>query len=127
MTQFFNKTSEKVKRRLLRNNMPKAEAVVWAKLKGRQMLGYKFRRQYSVERYVVDFYCPELKLAVEIDGDSHFQEESRDDDKLRQAFIESFDIQFLRFTNEDVYKNLEGVLETVRRMVLEISGRYDPL
>ncbi len=66
-------------------------------------------------------------LAVEIDGDSHFQEESREDDKLRQAFIESFDIQFLRFTNEDVYKKLEGVLETVRRMVLEISGRCDPL
>ena len=127
MTQFFNRTNEKVKRRLLRNNMPKAEAVVWSKLKGRQMLGYKFRRQYSVNRYFIDFYCPELKLAVEIDGDSHFQEESRDDDKLRQAFIESFDIQFVRFTNEDVYKNLEGVLETVRRMVLEISGRYNPL
>ena len=127
MTQFFNKTSEKAKRRSLRNNMPKPEAVIWSKLKGKQMLGYKFRRQYSVNRYVVDFYCPELKLAVEIDGDSHFQEESRDDDNLRQAFIESFDIQFLRFTNEDVYKNLEGVLETVRRMVLEISRRCDPL
>ena len=64
-----------------------------------------------------------MKLAVEIDGDSHFREESRAVDKLRQAFIESFDIQFSRFTNEHVYRNMEGVLETVRRMVLEISDR----
>jgi very-short-patch-repair endonuclease len=127
MTQHFNRTSEKVKRRLLRKNMPRAEALIWAKLKGKEMLGYKFRRQYSVGRYIVDFYCPRLKLAVEIDGDSHYQKGSEDSDKHRQAFIESFGIQFLRFTNEDVLKNLEGVLETVRRRVLEMNSRIDPL
>ncbi len=107
--------------------MPRAEALIWTKLKGRQMLGYKFRRQYSVDRYVVDFYCPELKLAVEIDGDSHYQKGSEESDKHRQAFMESFGIQFLRFTNEDVSKNLEGVIETVRRTVLEMNGENDPL
>ena len=91
------------------------------------MLGYKFRRQYSVSTYVVDFYCPELKLAVEIDGGSHFQKGSEDNDRQRQTFIESFGIRFLRFTNEDVFKNLEGVIEAVRRTVLEMSGRSDPL
>ncbi|MCH7625184.1 MAG: endonuclease domain-containing protein [Chloroflexi bacterium] len=127
MTQYFNRVSEKEKRRSLRNNMPKAETVIWSKLKGRQLLGYKFRRQYSVDRYIVDFYCPEMKLAVEIDGDSHFQNDVENNEKYRQAFIESFGVQFLRFTNEDVFKNLDGVIETVRRTALEISGRGDPL
>ena len=107
--------------------MPKAETVIWSKLKGRQLLGYKFRRQYSVDRYIVDFYCPEMKLAVEIDGDSHFQNDVESNEKYRQAFIESFGVQFLRFTNEDVFKNLDGVIETVRRTALEISGRGAPL
>ena len=127
MTQYFNRVSEKERRRSLRNNMPKSETVIWSKLKGRQLLGYKFRRQYSVDRYVIDFYCPELKLAVEIDGDSHFQNDVENNEKYRQAFIESFGVQFLRFTNEDVFKNLDGVIETVRRTALEISGRGDPL
>ena len=127
MTQYFNRASEKEKRRFLRNNMPKAETVIWSKLKGRQLLGYKFRRQYSVDRYVVDFYCPELKLAVEIDGDGHFQNGAKNNDRRRQAFIESFGIQFLRFTNEDVFKNLDGVIEIVRRTVLEMNSRGNPL
>ncbi len=127
MTQFFNRTQDKEKRRLLRNNMPRAEALIWSKLKAKQMLGYKFRRQYSVDRYVVDFYCPELKLAVEIDGDSHFQTGSEDNDRHRQAFIESIGIQFLRFTNEDVFKNIEGVVEIVRRTAMEMNSRGDPL
>ncbi|MCH8063301.1 MAG: endonuclease domain-containing protein [Chloroflexi bacterium] len=127
MTQYFNRPSEKEKRRLLRNNMPNAETVIWTRLKGKQLLGYKFRRQYSVDRYIVDFYCPELKLAVEIDGDSHYQKGSEDNDRRRQAFIESFGIQFLRFTNEDVFKNLEGVIETVRRTALEMNSRGNPL
>ncbi len=127
MTQFFNRTQDKEKRRLLRNNMPKAEAVIWSKLKGRQLLVYKFRRHYCLDRYVVDFYCPELKLAVEIDGDSHFQKGSEDNDRHRQTFIESFGIQFLRFTNEDVFKNIEGVIEIVRRTALEMNSRADPL
>ena len=123
MTQYFNRADEKVKRRILRNNMPNAETGIWSKLKGRQLLGYKFRRQYSVDRYVVDFYCPEMKLAVEIDGDGHFQNGAKNNDRRRQAFIESFGIQFLRFTNEDVFKNLDGVIEIVRRTVLEMNSR----
>ena len=126
MTQYFNRAGEKEKRRFLRNNLPNAEVMIWSRLKGRQLLGYKFRRQYSVDRYVVDFYCPELKLAVEIDGDSHFQNSAVDSDRHRQAFIESFGIRFLRFTNEDVIKNLDGVIEAVRRTVLEMSSQQDP-
>ncbi len=120
MTQFFNKTSEKEKRRSLRNNMPPAEALVWSRLRNNLVLGYKFRRQYSVGRYVIDFYCPALKLAVEIDGDSHFVTEAIDNDQRRQAFIESFGIQFLRFTNHEVNWEMDAVLEKIYQVVQDL-------
>ena len=112
MTELFNKMSELGKRRALRNSAPVAERIVWSQLRRNQVLGFKFRRQYSVGPYVIDFYCPALSLAVEIDGDSHFKQDSND--KNRQDYIETFGIRFLRFTNEEVYNNLEGVLEVIR-------------
>ena len=121
MTQYFNKITEKQKRRQLRNNLTQAERVVWAKLRDKQMGGHKFRRQYSVDSYVVDFYCPVLKLAVEIDGDSHFEEGVEAYDQQRQAFIENFGIRFLRFTNREVFENLEGVLEAIRQSVKRLN------
>ena len=117
MTELFNKNSELGKRRSLRNSAPRAERIVWSRLRKNQVLGFKFRRQYSVGPYVIDFYCPVLSLAVEIDGDSHFQQDSND--KNRQDYIERFGIRFLRFTNEEVYKNLDGVLEAIRQAAEE--------
>ncbi len=113
MAQFFNKTSEKEKRCELRNSMPQAEAQVWSRLRNQQVLGYKFRRQYGVGPYVIDFYCPALKPAVEIDGDSHFLANVMENDRRRQAFFESFGIHFLRFTNSEVNKELEAVMENI--------------
>ena len=86
MTRVFNKTAERERRRLLRKNSPEAELVIWSRLKAKQLLGHKFRRQYSVGAYVIDFYCPGLKLAIEIDGDSHFQEDARDKDEYPPSF-----------------------------------------
>jgi len=95
--------------------MPKAEVILWSKLKSKGLDGYKFRRQYSVGKFVVDFYCPRLKLAIEVDGDSHFREESEVHDKERQNFVESFGISFLRFTNREIYKNLNEVLAEIEK------------
>jgi len=99
---------------MLRSNLPKAEVILWSKLKSKGLDGYKFRRQYSVGKFVIDFYCPRLKLAIEVDGDSHFSEKSEARDKERQRFIESFKISFLRFTNKDIYENLGEVLATIK-------------
>ena len=77
------------------------------------MHGERFLRQYSVDQYVLDFYCPKLKLAIEIDGDSHFMQGAQEQDKARQQHIEAFGIHFLRFTNEDVYKNIDGVCQRI--------------
>jgi very-short-patch-repair endonuclease len=113
MTRVFNKTDEKTKRKMLRKNMPRAEVILWSKLKDKGLKGYKFRRQYSVDKFVIDFYCPKLKLAIEIDGDSHFIEGADISDRERQAIIESFGITFLRFTNKEIYENVDGVLEKI--------------
>jgi very-short-patch-repair endonuclease len=119
MTEFYNRKDETPKRRELRNAMPKAEVVLWSKLKGRQLLGCKFRRQYGVGPYVIDFYSPEIELGIELDGDTHFQEGRPEYDQRRQSFIESFGIEVIRFWNGEIYENLEGVLEAIEREVLK--------
>ena len=117
MTRVFNQTSEKEKRRELRSHLPKAETILWGKIRDRKILGYKFRRQYSVGAFVIDFYCPVLRLAIEIDGDSHFQEGSAEYDRERERTIESFGIRFLRFRNVEIFENLQVVLDAIDRTV----------
>ena len=96
--------------------------LLWIHLSNRQMLGYKFRRQYSVDRFIIDFYCPELKLAIEVDGDSHFTPLARVYDLGRQHHIESFGIRFLRVMNEDVYHNLDAVLDEIAATIRATEG-----
>jgi len=120
MTKLYNKSSEKVKRRQLRQDITKAEKIIWAKIKNRQIENCKFRRQYSVDKFVIDFYSPILKLAIEIDGDSHFEDDAVEYDIERQVFIESAGIKFIRFTNEDVYGNLSGVLESIAQTIRDL-------
>jgi len=121
MTTIFNKHSEKEKRRQLRNNLTKAEVIVWQHLKGRQVNNCKFRRQYSIGPFVLDFYCPELKLAIEIDGSSHDHEDAQAYDQERQKYIEALGITFLRFTNEQVYKNIESVVMSINEKSLQLK------
>jgi very-short-patch-repair endonuclease len=90
--------------------MPDAEVILWSQLQRKQLGGYKFRRQYGIGQYSVDFYCPKLKLAIEVDGESHFTEGARERDRERQLFIEQFDIEVLRFTNDDIRSSLDSVL-----------------
>jgi len=119
MTKIFNRFEIKERRRSLRKNMPSAEIVLWSKLKGGQLKDLKFRRQYSVGKFIVDFYCPNYKLAVEVDGQSHGDSEKKD--KERQKFIEGYGIKIIRVTNYKVYNNLNLVLEYILRTVREIN------
>lgn len=122
MTKVFNRKTETKRRKSLRSNMPEAEIILWSKLKGKQIYGYKFRRQYSVGSYIIDFYCPKLKLAIEVDGTSHFQIGSKTKDNERQKYIETYGIHFLRYINTDIYENLEGVIEQIGETIQEIEG-----
>lgn len=126
MTAFFNRTSEKEKRRELRKNMPAAEVLLWSQLRGRQLMNCKFRRQYSVGPYLLDFHSTEVKLGIELDGDSHFQEGAPKYDRDRQQFIESFDIKVIRFLNTDVLENMDGVLMVIAREIEARRGEMQP-
>ena len=119
MTEFFNRKPVTSRRRELRAVMPEPEVVLWAKLRGRQVEGVKFRRQYSVGPYIIDFFAPQAKLAVEVDGETHSAEGAPEHDRRKQAYIEGFGIRVLRFTNRDVLRNLEGVLVTIQQALLE--------
>ena len=120
LTKVFNKSSERTKRKRLRSNMPLPEVILWSKLRCKG-LGYKFRRQYSVEAFVVDFCCLELRLAIEVDGDSHYTEDAIIRDKERQRIIEHYGFTFLRFTNREVYDNIDGVLAMIMRRIGELT------
>ena len=107
MTEYFNKSKYKQRRKELRNNPTKAEELLWSVLKGKKLDGYKIRRQYGVCKYVIDFYCVEKKLAIEVDGEIHDKEESREYDKIRKEFINNFGIRIFRIRNEIIKKNIE--------------------
>ena len=117
MTEFFNRSSEKDLRRRLRKELTPAEAELWSRLRRGQLRGHRFRRQYSIGPYCVDFYCVQAKLAIEVDGDTHFTPEAKQYDAQRQRYIEAFGIRFLRFTNVDVYDNPDGVVEAIARAI----------
>src|SRR4030095_2147677 len=105
------------RRRELRNNGTAAEAVLWKYLQRRQLLGKKFRRQHSINRYVVDFFCVECDIAIELDGAPHFLELGREYEAERTRFLEAEGIVILRFENRILYQNIEAVLETIREAV----------
>ena len=105
MTKHFNKPSEKEKRKKLRQYQTIAEELVWRFLRNRQLLGYKFKRQYSIDHFVIDFYCPELKLAVEIDGASHSVPGKKQYDIKRERYLEKFNINFIRIKDEELFGN----------------------
>ncbi|MFZ1320730.1 MAG: endonuclease domain-containing protein [Ignavibacteria bacterium] len=113
MTKFFNRSEHKQKRKDLRNNPTKAEKILWNALKGKKLGGHKFRRQYGVGKYVIDFYCVKEKFAVELDGKVHDRKDSKEYDKVRDEFIDNFEIRIMRIKNEAVENDLDSVLEMI--------------
>jgi len=101
--------------------MTKAEAILWRELKDKKMLGFKFRRQFGIGGYVVDFYCPSLKLAIEADGATHYTDEEKEYDRKRESEISELNIKFLRFTNAEIYDDLYNVLEKIKAQITNIK------
>ena len=114
--EIFNKKYHKFLRSQLRGKMTKAEAFLWYRIRNGQ-LGCKFRRQYGIEKYIVDFYCPKLKLIIEIDGDVHFYEKNIAADKEREKYFRKLGLKIVRYINLDVIKNIESILEDLRRFI----------
>ena len=99
--------------RMLRQRSTEAERVLWRKLRDRQLEGYKFRRQQPVGPYIVDFVSFEKGIIIELDGGQHAT--NRDRDEERDAWLRSEGFQIIRFWNNDIFENLEGVLEIIQR------------
>jgi very-short-patch-repair endonuclease len=105
------------RRRQLRSNLTRAEALLWANLKSSALDGKKFRRQHSIGPYIADFYCPECRVIIELDGAGHYGvlRQERDDERTR--FLEDLGIRVIRFENRQVFENLERVLEVIRAVL----------
>jgi len=110
----FNRKNLKDRRKKLRNNPTQAEAFLWGYLKNSQLEGRKFRRQTSIKNYIVDFYCPQEKLVIELDGDFHFDEKAIKDDEKRTKEIEEEGLKVIRFENQKVILNLDEVLAVIK-------------
>jgi len=106
-------------RKNLRNSLTPVEAIMWKNLQGRKLEGKKFRRQFSVGRYIVDFYCPECRLAIELDGAPHFTDGCAEHDAQRTAYLKDCGIEVMRFENQVIREDIENVLELIRIVVRE--------
>ena len=108
----YNKNLKELARDL-RKNMTDAERRVWSKIRRKQLKEFQFYRQKNIGDYIVDFYCPAAKLIVEIDGGQHYSEENIVKDEVRDKFLSDLGFRVLRFSNSDVFKNIEGVVEEI--------------
>lgn len=102
-------------RKQLRQNLTPAEAALWDIIKNKQIDGRKFRRQVSIENYIVDFYCAEEKLVIELDGSVHNHPEVAENDKYRDERLRDLGYSVLRFENEDVFKLMEWVRDEIKK------------
>ncbi|MEW6194614.1 MAG: endonuclease domain-containing protein [Bacteroidota bacterium] len=124
MTEHFNKKEMQKRRRQLRANMTYCEKLVWLYLRKRQMKE-RFLRQYSVDNYVVDFYCPKLKLAIEVDGDIHDLQDQKKYDKDRQEYLENFGIQFVRVKNVKLLSNPDKEFQRIENEIQKLGNTKD--
>lgn len=113
----------KSRRKELRVSQTEAEKLIWYKVRNRQIVNLKFFRQYSLGPHILDFYCPEIKLAIELDGGRHSREENKLYDKDRTKYLSNFGVKVIRFWNDEVLKNLEEVLE---RIQIECHNSLNP-
>ncbi len=107
--------------RRLRNNSTKSEIKLWQYLKGKQMHGYDFHRQKPIGNFILDFFCHELMLGIELDGITHHFGDVQIRDKIKESKLNDLGITVLRFKDEDVYYRIEDVLEAIERYVTEFE------
>jgi len=108
----FNKKLKTLARKL-RKNMTEAESFLWQRIRRKQLKGHQFYRQKNIGDYIVDFYCPSAKVIVELDGGQHYTQEGIRRDQVRDKYLDSLGFTILRFSDREVFKNIEGVLERI--------------
>ena len=101
----------------LRKNQTDAERKLWSRLRNRQLAGVKFRRQFSIGRYILDFYSPEYRLGIEADGSQHYEDKGRRRDELRTKELSELGVQILRFSDQEILNNMEGVCRAIQETI----------
>jgi very-short-patch-repair endonuclease len=112
-----NDPALKQRRQELRRNQTEAEKNLWVHLQNRQLYGMKFFRQYSIGPYILDFYCPAIKLAIEVDGGQHIQCESREYDAVRSEYLKVQGIDVMRFWNHEVLIDINSILNRIAERI----------
>ncbi|PKN52711.1 MAG: hypothetical protein CVU55_05630 [Deltaproteobacteria bacterium HGW-Deltaproteobacteria-13] len=110
--------------RNLRNNMTDAEQFIWSKIRRKQINNVQFYRQKNISHFIVDFYCPKGKLVIEVDGGQHYDKEGSEKDQIRDRYLKELGLTIMRFSDIDVLKNIDGVLESIHehlKISLKIS------
>lgn len=111
----------------LRKNPTVAERKLWQQLKGKQLNGYQFYRQRMLDKYIVDFYCPALKLIIELDGGQHYEEIHQQKDEARDGYFRKHGMRVKRFTNLEVLQQMEGVMNCLYELTSSRkSSSYPP-
>jgi len=121
MTFLKNDPHIKERRRELRRRQTEAERFLWGALRNRQLHGLKFFRQYSFGPYILDFYCTEKSLAIELDGGQHNLPEKREYDADRTAYLEAHGVEVIRFWNSDVMQDVQAVLQVIAQQATELT------
>lgn len=120
MPYIYNLQRTKQLRRRLRNAPTKTEYLLWQRLRRRQVGGLKFRRQHGIRSFVVDFYCPQIKLAVEIDGGVHDYVQQQEHDTRRQEYLTALGIHMIRFTDIEILNDINRVIEILESKCLTL-------
>lgn len=105
----------------LRTNSTPSEKILWQHLKGKRLMGLKFRRQHPANQFILDFYCHEIRLVIELDGSIHDLPERKEYDKGRQYCLEEFGLTVIRFRNEEINSNLPEVLQKIKKLIKELK------
>lgn len=112
----------RIRARYLRRKKTKVEKILWSRLRNRQVDGLKFRRQHPIGYFVPDFYCHEIKLIIEPEGEIHDEKEQKEYDKLRKELIDIWGYKIIEFKNKEIYYNINKVIQTI----CEISKELKP-
>lgn len=123
--RYKNRSGFQQRRKNLRNNSTKAEIVLWQKIKNQQ-LGIKFRRQYNIECFIVDFYCHELRLIIELDGSIHYEEVINKHDQTRQNILENKGYTIIRYSNHKVLDDIDSVVSNIKMVIQTLQSNRPP-
>ena len=107
------------KAKVLRKNMTEAEEILWEQLRGKKLMGLRFRPQHPIDIFIADFYCHPLKLVVEVDGGIHKTKEQREYDLGREGELENWGIKVIRFTNEEIGNNITQVIKEIEQVCIK--------